>query len=255
MCIRDRYLAITKVTDNTFTVNVGTSPIVNYNVSAATYDPTSGDLQMTIGSHSFDIGDSIKLKDNSLTFTCDFNNDGNTTNKTYPRSTGASTTGNNGADYAYNTALPITAKTATQITVNVNGGQGAITDTTAHNFVSATAGAVITGGDYVHTFVQASTDGITRAGDSIRLSKESLTFTCDYNGDGNATNKFYPRSSGSNYPGGADPTYNTSTPIQSVGSTNHTVTAATYAPTTGVMTLTVNGHNFNSSTNLSLIHI
>ena len=162
-------------------------------VSAATYDPSGGNLVLTIGSHSLDVGDSIKLATDSLTFTCDYNSDGNTTNKTYPRASGASTTGNNGADYAYNTALPITAKTATQITVNVNGGQGAITDTTTHNFVSATAGAVITGGNYAHTFVTASTDGITKGGDSIALAKESLIFTCDYNGDGNTTQKKYPR--------------------------------------------------------------
>merc|ERR1711981_1507762 len=128
-------------------------------------------------------------------------------------------------------------------------GQGAITDTTTHNFVSATTGAVITGGNYAHTFVLASTDGITKGGDSIALAEESLIFTCDYNSDGNTTQKKYPRSSGSNYPGGADPAYNTSVPIQNVGTTSHTVTTASYVPTTGILTLTVPNHGFTSSTN------
>ncbi|BCU95634.1 MAG: hypothetical protein CM15mV10_0010 [uncultured marine virus] len=43
------------------------------------------------------LGNKVKLAPNSLTFTCTL--DGNTAQKSYPRSTGANTT--SGADYAY----------------------------------------------------------------------------------------------------------------------------------------------------------
>ena len=105
----------------------------NHSVTAATYNPTSGDMVLTIGTHTLTTADQIRIWKESLTFTCDYNGNGNTTQKKYPRATGAATS--NGADYAYNTYLPITAVTGTTITVNVNGGQGPVTDTTTHNFV------------------------------------------------------------------------------------------------------------------------
>ena len=116
------WLEIDDITLHTFSINVGTSPKTTHNVTNANYNPTSGVMELTIGSHNLDVGDSIKLKPNSLTFTCDYNGDGQTTQKTYPRSSGAATA--NGKDYAYDAALVITAKTGTSITVNVNGGQG-----------------------------------------------------------------------------------------------------------------------------------
>ncbi|BCU95635.1 MAG: hypothetical protein CM15mV10_0020 [uncultured marine virus] len=103
--------------------------------SMIAYNAITGEMQMTIGSHSLSIGQEILIAPNSLTFTCDYNGDGNTTNKTYPRASGAATP--SGADFAYNNHLQITDTTATSITVNVNGGGGSITDTTSHQFVSA----------------------------------------------------------------------------------------------------------------------
>ena len=113
---RGKWLQVSNVTENTFDVTVGATPIVNFDVTDATYNPTSGDMELTIGSHSLTTDHSIKLATESLTFTCDFNSDGNTTEKKYPRASGASTTGNNGADYAYDTAIAITATTATTAT-------------------------------------------------------------------------------------------------------------------------------------------
>ena len=123
-------------------LTLAVKPTGTYNVSNATYNPVSGDLELTIGDHIFGIYDSINLADNSLTFTCNYNGDGNTTNKTYPRPTGATGGSTNGSDYVQGQDIQIIATTSTTITVNVNGGYGAITDTTTHNFVSATAGAV-----------------------------------------------------------------------------------------------------------------
>ena len=75
--------AITAADANTITINVGTSTAVSYDVSAATYDPATGNLVLTIGAHTLLPNRNIKLKNESLTFTCTKN--GNTTEHRYPR--------------------------------------------------------------------------------------------------------------------------------------------------------------------------
>ncbi len=178
-------------------------------VTGATYTPSNGLLNITVAGHGFVVGDKIRIEDNSLTFTC--SRDLNVTNHTYPRSTDfasgrwlyvASTTtdtftvnvGASGADDQYShtfvsaTANGIVKKDNT-ITVNV-GASGA-GDQYVHTFVSATSNAVVAGGNYTHTFVSAST-GVTKAPDAIYLATESITFTCDE--DGNTFQIAYPRS-------------------------------------------------------------
>ena len=113
-------------------------------VTAATYTATGvGQLVLTTTvDHGLTTADKIKLKENSLTFTCDFANDGNTTNKTYPRAVNAGT--RNGADYVFDKEIPIVAVTNNTITINVNGGQGDTTDTSTHTWAGGTStGAVI----------------------------------------------------------------------------------------------------------------
>ena len=222
---RGKWLQVSNVTENTFDVTVGATPIVNFDVTDATYNPTSGDMELTIGSHSLTTDHSIKLATESLTFTCDFNSDGNTTEKKYPRASGASTTGNNGADYAYDTAIAITATTATTITINVNGGQGAITDTTAHNFVSATAGAVISGGNYTHTFVSALANSVKMKRD--RAYQNSLPIA-------SATGTTITLDVGKS-------------PLK-----EHTPTDATYDPTSGDMVITIGVHTLKVGTSVRL---
>ena len=100
-------LAISSVTTDTITINVGASPIVNHDVTDVNYNHSTGVMEMTIGSHTLTTGTSIKIADNSLAFTCEA--DGNTSTHTYPRST----------DTYYNTAIEITAVSPTTITVNV----------------------------------------------------------------------------------------------------------------------------------------
>jgi len=100
-------LAISSVTTDTITINVGASPIVNHDVTDVNYNHATGVMEMTIGSHSLTVGTSIKIADDSLAFTCAA--DGNTSTHTYPRST----------DTYYNTAVNITAVSPTTITVNV----------------------------------------------------------------------------------------------------------------------------------------
>ena len=81
-------------------------------VAPTTYDNTTGLMEMEIGSHSLTTSDTVTIAANSMTFTCA--NDNNTSQKTYPRT----------SDPAYNTAVAITAVTATTITVNVGTNTG-----------------------------------------------------------------------------------------------------------------------------------
>ena len=79
----------------------------NETVTDATYDATTGDLVMTIGSHSYTTSSTLTIVNNGLTFSCDIDN--YATNKTYPRST----------DPAFGATLNVTAVTATTLTVDV----------------------------------------------------------------------------------------------------------------------------------------
>ena len=115
-------------------INVSRDAIVSnsatsttYNVTAATYDGATGDMDLTIGTHSLAVNTKIIIKTNSLTFTCD--KDNNVSQKTYPRTT----------DPAYVTPIAITSTTGTTIRVNVGINPDG---NYAHTFVSATAGAV-----------------------------------------------------------------------------------------------------------------
>ena len=76
----------TSVTATSITINVGASPLVEWNVSNAVYDPATGSIALTIGNHSLPVGTSVKLKDESLIFKC--TKDQNVTTHAYPRSAG-----------------------------------------------------------------------------------------------------------------------------------------------------------------------
>ena len=77
-------MPVQSVTTTSITVNVGTSPLVEWNVSNAVYNTATGDLALTIGAHGLTTGTSIKLKEESLIFTC--TKDQNKTTHAYPRS-------------------------------------------------------------------------------------------------------------------------------------------------------------------------
>ena len=98
-------LQILKTTTNTFTVNVGASPKKYLQVTGASYDPQTGSMVLSVGAHNLNSGDSIRLKPNSLIFTCD--QDSNATEHSYPRVAG---TGNpsGGQDPVYETAVSYT---------------------------------------------------------------------------------------------------------------------------------------------------
>ena len=104
--------AILGTSQHTVTVNVGTSPLVKYDVSDATYtgstgelvltienhslrgsstftisnaeyDPVSGIMTMTSAFHGLSTGDRVKIADNSIVFRCD--QDGYNSDHSYPR--------------------------------------------------------------------------------------------------------------------------------------------------------------------------
>ena len=281
---------ITNVSGQDITVNVGTSPIVNFTVTAAIYNPNSGDLVLTIGNHSLRQGTNIKLADNSLVFTCTL--DGNVLQKSYPRASGEGA--NAGvADYAYDRPLPITAITSDTITINVNQGGNPISDLSTHTFVSGTnavvtggnythtwsggtsTAAVISGGNYPHTF-QAAT-GLTPSDaaynpttgkltltfasahqlstdDYVKLDENALSFTCTM--DNNTATKQYPRSS--------DPIAGKYVQLENVTTftfdldvgtsplVTFTPTDGEYTPSTGVMTLEIGKHDLKVGTNIKL---
>ena len=93
----NRAIPIKTADANTITVNIGQSPIVGFDVSAASYNPTSGDMELTIGDHTLDVGDGIRLAEESLIFECD--EDSRATQHKYPRA----------SDPVANTSTPITA--------------------------------------------------------------------------------------------------------------------------------------------------
>ena len=177
--------------------------------TAATYDPASGDLTVTVAGHGFTTSDKIRIEDNSLTFTC--TKDGNHENKTYPRSTDPFSgrwlrpsavtdntftvnVGPSSADDRYvHTFVSATANGIVKKNNTITVDLGTSADTSAHTFDSATSNGVVAGGNYTHTFVSATANGITVAGDAVYLETESLTFTCD--DDGNTQQIAYPRKS------------------------------------------------------------
>ena len=251
--------AITSTTTNTVTVNVGTAPKVTFDVSDATYTPTTGDLALTIGSHTlkgstshtlttctytpttgimtcfvsgvgigtsiFSNGDRVKFATDSLTFTCA--EDSHATNHTYPRA----------GDYANNKWLAISGVTTNSFEVQVLG---------TGNTPSTNVG--------VHTFVSSAVGSLTKAGESIKIANNSLTFTCAM--DGNASYHTYPRP--------VDPYYDTSVSIGATTATtitlnvgittivNYGISTATYNPATGDLVLGIGTHSLTKGTTIKL---
>ena len=76
-------LPVTSSTADEFTVNVGKTLDVSHNVTNAIYTPGTGDLTLTLNDHNLIKGQTIRIADESLTFTC--SKDSNQTPHQYPR--------------------------------------------------------------------------------------------------------------------------------------------------------------------------
>ena len=92
----DRAISVASTTATGIAITVGTSPIVNYSITTATYNPSTGIVTATIGQHPLKDGTSIKLKEGSLIFRCETDNYIST--HTYPRNI-IDTQTINGAEY------------------------------------------------------------------------------------------------------------------------------------------------------------
>jgi len=102
----------------------------------AVYDPTTGIMTLTIGTHNLTTDHVIKLAPGSLVFTC--MKDSNATTHAYPRASGVPNGSGNGSDGVYQRNISIISTTSTTITVDV----GVSSDTSEHTFVSASNEAV-----------------------------------------------------------------------------------------------------------------
>ena len=207
---------IQSVTTNTFTLNVGASgPNQLYTPTNATYDPATGNLVLTIGTHQLDVGEGIVIDDNSLTFTCTM--DGNDSAKTYPRP---------GHDLFSQRSIPITAISTNTITVNVGASP-------ANKYFQPTDVAYnASTGDMTVTVGQHG----LQVGKSVVLEDNSFAFTCDQ--DGNTQVHTYPRA-------GQDPYSGKSIEITNVGFTSHTPTGAVYDAAAGTIQFTLASHGFS----------
>ena len=207
-------LSVTGTTSTTIKVNVGASgPDLNMTPSAATYDPATGALELTIGAHTLSVGEGITIDDNSLSFTCDMDN--NSSIKTYPRP---------GIDPFAGRSMKITGTTQTTITVNAGVSRP------NQYFQPSAISYDASNGDMTVTVGQHGL-GVGR---NVVIEDNSLTFTCDQ--DGNQTQHTYPRST--------DPASGSSLEITAVGFSAHTVTDADYTPATGNLELTIPNHGF-----------
>jgi len=210
-------LPITASTTNTFTVNVGASgPDQQYTPSNATYNPATGDMVLTIGTHGLSIGEGVVIDDNSLSFTCQM--DGFDTAKTYPRP---------GIDPFAGRSIPIKDTSDTTITlyVGVSGANQYFTPSNA-TYDPVTGDMTVTVGQH----------GLG-VGRSVVLEDESFTFTCAL--DGNQSNHQYPRP-------GQDPFAGKSIAITAVGATQHTATDVDYDAVTGDTEITIPSHGFTT---------
>ena len=102
--------------------------------TAATFSPASGQMVLTIPSHTFYRGDYIRIAPGGLTFTCA--KDNHATEHAYPRASGVPN--DKGTDPTYNKPILVESSTTDTVTINV----GISSDTSDHIFVSATANAI-----------------------------------------------------------------------------------------------------------------
>ena len=121
------------------------------------------DRVLTIGNHSLTAGTSVKIANNSLSFTCA--NDNNTSVKTYPRP----------SDPYYDTAINIDSVVAnTSITLNVgtnNGNLTGITRTASQSpyFQVGVADVTFDGNDQTFTTLSGGSTQVLPASDNFLI--------------------------------------------------------------------------------------
>ena len=141
--------------------NPANSSVDDFTPTGATYNPTTGQLVLTIGANTLKIGDYIGIVTGGITFRCA--QDNYSTLHPYPRAAGAPNS--YGTDPFSNAPIRVIARTATTITVNV----GISSNTTTHVFYSALPNAI-------HTINPTTrvTDFITSLTNVIQLGLDVL---------------------------------------------------------------------------------
>ena len=181
-----------------------------YTPTDATYDPVTGVMEVTIGTHAFVVDDRITIDPEAITFSCAFGGGGT---DSHP----------NANDPSLGKPYIITNITGTTITVNA-GSAG--TNTDAHTFVSANADSIRSANmadaytptdiAYNHTSgVMTMTLGERHRfakGDYLIFDENAITLSCASNGGGNLS---HPRPS--------DPIFNKPVRIDSVTGTTVTL--------------------------------
>ena len=200
------------VTTQTREINTLSTP------TDATYDHVTGVMNLTIGAHTYAVGDRVVIAENGITLSCPTSDvDPTPINISHPRPT----------DPIFNTPVVITAVDATSITMNV----GAAGVDKVHTFVSATADCVSnatmqptytpTDGSYDPVSGAFSVEiGVHRlvAGDYIIVDQEGITFSCP-------TSDVDPTPINISHPRTTDPWFNTPLEILSVTATGITMNA------------------------------
>ncbi len=174
-------IGIVTTTTDTFTMNVGITSRVKYNVTNATYDANSGLATFTTDTaHGQTTTTAVGLVTNAFVFSCAM--DQYSSEHPYPRTT----------DPAHNTSLYPTAVTSNNITINV-GVSTRVEYNVNHADYNESIG--------IMTMFLPAVHGITTAagvGRNVKLKDESILFSCSQ--DNYATKQFYPK--------GGDPYYN-----------------------------------------------
>ena len=112
------------ITDSSYTT------LNQYTPTGATYNPATGDMVLTIGTHSMTTSSIVNIAIGGITFTC--NKDGNDRPTAYPRKT----------DPAAKAVLAVTAVGGGNTTITVNVGKSSARDQYNHTFVSAVTNSV-----------------------------------------------------------------------------------------------------------------
>ena len=123
------------VKDQNDAVGTTVDPNLSNAITNATYNAATGIMVITIANHGFANGDSIKIPDGTITFSCNYN--GSVSNQSYPRSKDP------------NSGKWLVISNATTNTFQVDVSKGGIASGITHNFVSASGGVIHSSGQYV----------------------------------------------------------------------------------------------------------
>jgi len=269
--VYDTAISVASTTATGIAITVGTSPIVNYDISTATYTPSTGFLSLDIGSHTLTEGTSIKLKTESLIFRC--NTDSYISTHTYPRNI-IDTQTVNGAVYDANAGIMTVTvvpggrlihdgdfikfdNDSISFKCDMDGGTSTKTYPRSSDPVSGkwlpitgittTSFSVEVGKSPIEPFgitsaVYDPTAGIVTAtigdhnfmtGVSIQISPESLSFRCGL--DTYQSLHYYPRSS--------DPGFTTAVSIASTSANTISFQVLASQPSTNISTHHFVPHN------------